>query len=85
MILKQINMYLISFTLGEAVKKQTNLPNNIFEFNRVELDQTPKQIKKERDTYESINALHEGRQLVINACKGETFSLKPTQGKGIKI
>lgn len=49
MILKQINMYLIFFTLGEAVKKQTNLPNNIFEFNRVELDQTPKQIKKERE------------------------------------
>ena len=33
MILKQINMYLIFFTIGEAVKKQTNLPNNIFEFN----------------------------------------------------
>ena len=61
MILKQINMYLIFFTIGEAVKKQTNLPNNIFEFNSGARPKSKADKKRERDTYESINALHEGR------------------------
>ena len=48
MILKQINMYLIFFTIGEAVKKQTNLPNNIFEFNSGARPKSKADKKRER-------------------------------------
>ena len=41
-------------------------------------------VEKKRDTYESINAIFEGRKMVLNAFKSGVFSLPPTEGTGLK-
>ena len=46
------------------------------------LDQDQKQIKREKNPYESANALYEGQELTLNAFKSRIFPLKSTQGKG---
>ena len=40
---------------------------------------------KKRNTYESVNALYEGRELTLNAFKSGIFPIKATQGEGLKI
>ena len=45
------------------------------------LDQKPKQIIRENDTFKSINSLYKGRKLVFNA----RSPFKSTQRKVIKI
>ena len=35
----------------------------------INLDQDQKKVSKNRDTYESVNALYEGRELTVNAFK----------------
>lgn len=47
--------------LGEAGKKQRNLLNTILKFNTRIRQKVKADKKKTRDTYESINALHESR------------------------
>ena len=56
---------------GEADNNQSNLLNTISEFNirarpKVKIDK-----KNKRDTYESINALYEERELVNDFKKGK--------------
>ena len=40
---------------------------------------------EKRDTFDSVNAFDEGRELTLNAFKSGIFSKKSTQGKGLKI
>ena len=40
---------------------------------------------KKRDTYKSVYALHEGRELTTNAFKSRVFPIKSTQRKALKI
>ena len=52
----------------------------------INLDQDQMKVRiKKPDTYESAYALHEGRELTLNAFKSEIFPLKSSQGKGLKI
>ena len=37
---------------------------------------------KRRNTFDSINALYEGRELTLNAFRSGIFPIKATQGKG---
>ena len=41
--------------------------------------------KEKKYTYESANALLEGREFTLKVFKSGIFSLKPTQGKGLKM
>ena len=41
--------------------------------------------RKKRSTFDSVSALHDGRELTFNAFKGGIFPLKPSQGKWLKI
>ena len=45
------------------------------------LDQEQKKIDKKRNTFESVNALYEGRGLILNAFKSGLFPMKEKQGK----
>ena len=40
--------------------------------------------EEKRYGYESANAHYQGRELTLNAFKSRIFSLKSTQGKGLK-
>ena len=49
------------------------------------LDQEKNKIRKERNTFKSVNALYEDRELTLNAFKSKLFPIKSTQGRGLKI
>ena len=40
---------------------------------------------KKRNTFESLNALYEGRELILNAFSSDIFPMKEKQGKGLRI
>ena len=57
--------------------------NFVVELEQEHMRRTNK--KKKSNTFESINALYEDRELVLNAFKKEIFPLKSSQANGIKI
>ena len=57
--------------------------NFVVELEQEQMRRTNK--KKKSNTFESINALYEDRELVLNAFKKEIFPLKSSQANGIKI
>ena len=72
-------------TKNEADEKQRNILNNTLEFNDKARRKSKADKKWKRDTYESVNALHEGRELTLNAFRSRIFPIKPTQGKKLKL
>ena len=64
---------------------QTNLLENISEFSGSVRPKTAEDKNKKRNTYESVNALYEGRELILNAFKGGIFPMKEKQRKELKI
>ena len=69
---------MVKIALGEADKRRGNLLENILEFNNqaIAISNAEKQRKKE--TFESVNALYQGRELVLNDFQREIFLLKQT-------
>ena len=57
----------------------------MIEFNDKSTPRTAEGKDKKRNTYESACALYEGRELILNAFRSGIFSIKETQGKGLKI
>ena len=53
------------------------------------LHQKPEKVKarkkKKRNTFDTVNALYEGRELTLNAFKSGIFQIKEAQGKLLKI
>ena len=41
--------------------------------------------KKKKDTYEIINSVYEGTEVILNAIESRIFPLKSIYGKGIKV
>ena len=72
-------------TLDKAYKKQSNLLENVLQFNIRAKPRAKQNKKKKSDTFEIINALYQVKELVFNAFKTGLFPLKLAQGKGIKI
>ena len=64
---------------------QINLLKNFAEFNDKSRPRTTEGKNNKRNTFESANALYEGRELIINASRSGTFPIKETQGKRLKI
>ena len=58
---------------------------NFVEFNDRSRPRTAEGKDKKRNTFESVNGLYEGRELILNAFKSEIFPINETQGKGLKI
>ena len=69
----------------ETKEDQRYLLENLVEFNNKSRPKNKEDKDKKRDTSENTYALYEGWKLTINAFKSETFPLKPTKGKGLKI
>ena len=51
------------------------------EFIEKSRPRTKKDGDKKRNTFESVNALYEGRGLILNAFKSGIFPMKEKQGK----
>ena len=63
--------------------KQTNLLKNIENFSNKSRPRSKKE-KEKKKTFDSINALYEGRELILNAFRSGIIPIKETQGKGLK-
>ena len=69
----------------EAEGDQSNLLNNIVEFNDKSKTRSKEGNDKKRHTYESAYALYEGWELTLNVFKGGIFPRKAKQSEGLKI
>ena len=79
------NIYADKISIDEAEMDQTNLLENIIKFNNKYKPKTKEGKGKKQNTFDSINALFEARELTLNAFRSGIFSIKVTQGKGVKI
>ena len=50
----------------------------------INLDQKTKKIRKNRNTFDSVNVLYEGRELTLNAFNSGIFPIKSKKGEGLK-
>ena len=90
--MKQIDIHIFqqfktirSFGNSTLMVKLSNPLGNILEFNDRGRPRAQIGINKNSNTFESINALYEDRELVLNAFKSEIFPLKSARGQKIKI
>ena len=58
--------------------------DNILDFSNKSRPRS-KRLKKNANTFNSINGLDEGQELILNAFRSGIFPLKEKQGKGLKI
>ena len=63
---------------------QNNLSENIIEFNNKPRPKTKEGKDKKRDTFDSVSALYEDWELILNAFRNETFPIK-IWGKRLRI
>ena len=61
------NIFAGQSTLDNADKYQSNLLHEIFDFNKNMKPRSFRKKKQKGDTLDSINALFQGREMVINA------------------
>ena len=59
---------------------QRNLLENMVEFNEKSRPRKKEDKEKERNTFESVNALYESRKLTLNSFKTGNFPIKATKG-----
>ena len=60
---------------------QTNLLENIEEFNNKSKTKTKEGKNKKINTFESISALYKGRELILNAFRSGTLPIKKKKRK----
>ena len=78
-------MYTGKSTINEAWRDRNNLLENTVEFNEKSRPKSKEVKLREKNIYDSVNTLDEGRELTFNAFKSRVFPIKATQGKGLKI
>ena len=65
--------------IDEAEMNQTNLLENIVKFDSKSKPQARDRKDKKRNTFDSVNALDEGRELTLNAFRSRIFPIKAKQ------
>ena len=78
------SIYNGKINIKEAEKKQNNRFENIVSFNKSG-PKSKKDKENKQTTLDNINALYEGRELILNTFRSGTFPMKEKQGKGLKI
>ena len=76
------SIYTGKINVNEAKIDQTNLLENIVKFDKKFRPRSNEDKDKKRNTFDSINALYEGRELTHNAFRSGIFPIKEIQGKG---
>ena len=79
------SIYNAKISIDEAEMEQTNLLENIVIFSNKSKPRSKRDKDKKQNTYDSINALYEGQELILNAYKSGIFLIKETNGKELKI
>ena len=79
-----VKVFILVKKINKSEMDQTNLLENIVKFNNKCRPKTKGKDEK-RNTFDSLNALYEGRELTLNAFKSGIFPIKEKQGKGLKI
>ena len=74
------NIYTGKINIDEAEMDQSNLLENMVEFNEISRPKK-KKIRKKRNTFKIKNALYEGRELTLNASKSGIFLIKEHKEK----
>ena len=64
---------------------QTNLLENMVNFINKSRPISKEHKDKKRNTFDSVNALYEGRELTVNAFRSGMFPIKEKQGERLKI
>ena len=72
------NIYNGKISIDEIEMDQTNLLENIIKLNNKSRPKTKEGKDKKRNTFDSINALYEGRELTLNAFRSGIFPIKAT-------
>ena len=64
---------------------KSNLLENIIKFNNKSRSKTKEGKDKKQNTFNSVSALYDGRELTLSAFRGEIYPIKEKQGKTIFI
>ena len=75
------SIYTGKISMDKAEMDQTNLLENIVKFNNKSRPRSKEDKAKKENTFDSVNALDEGRELILNPFKCGTFPIKATHGK----
>ena len=68
--------------INEADMDQTKLLDNMVDFNNNSRARSKEDKDKKRNTFDSVGALYEGWELILNAFRSGIFPIKATKGKG---
>ena len=79
------SIYAGKISIHKAEMDQTNLLENIVKFNNKSRPKTKEDKEKRRNTFDSISAPYEGRELTLNSFRSGMFPIKAKQGKELKI
>ena len=70
------SIYTIKINIKEAEMDQTNLSENMVNFNTESRPKTKEAKDKKWNTFDSVSALYEGRELTVNAFTRGIFPIK---------
>ena len=79
------SIYAGKISINETEMHRTNLLKNMVKFNDKSRPRSKEDKNKKRNTFDSVTALYEGRELTLNAFRSGIFPIKATHGKGLKI
>ena len=79
------SIYTLKASIVKVEEDQSNLLENLVEFNNKSGPKIKEGKNEKRGTYESAYELDEGRELTANAFESGIFPIKATQGKEPKI
>ena len=76
------SIYAGKINMDETEMNQTNRLENMIKVKNKSKPNTIEGKDKKRNTFDSVNALYEGRELTLNAFKSGIFPLKATKSEG---
>ena len=76
--------YTGKINIDENERDQSKPLKNMVKFNNKSKPKTKGGKDNKRNTFYSVNALYEGRELTLNAFKEEVLPIKATKGEGLK-
>ena len=78
------SVYTRKASIVKTEENQSNLLENLEEFNNKSRPKNKEGKDEKIDTYENANVLYECRELTLHDFKCGIFSIKATQGEGLK-
>ena len=79
------SIYTGKINIDEAEVDQSNLLRNLVEFNEQSRPKTTEGKYKKRNIFESVNALYEDRELILNAFRSGILAIKQISRKGCPL